>query len=203
MILDGFILIFIGYNSGILTKINKWDETKIYYMDVNFHIFSGLGGLISLLFNANTNKECLNLASFLTLMGFCASIALINISDFFIYMGIFSIICISNGHLQNFTINSIVKNFDENKRGVIWGYAYFFNQLGKFFFASLINIFHTNIKKGDIEISIFPIFIILMLQLIFIFILLNYIACRSKIKFLMEKENPNYKYEIYFIREIK
>lgn len=196
MILDGFILIFLGYNSGILTKINKWDDSKIYYLDINFHIFSGIGGLISLLFNANTNKESLNVASFLTLVAFCSSIALINISEFFIYLSVFALICISNGHLQNFSLNSIIKKFDENQRAVIMAYTYFFNQLGKFLFACLINKFHSQIKKGDIEISIFPIFLILIVQLILIFVILNYMGYRTKAKFLLEKENPDYRNEI-------
>lgn len=181
-LLDGFILIFIGYNSSILTKMNKWEESKIFYLDLNFHFSSALGGLFCLLFAKDTNREALNLAAIVTLIAFLVSIALINISSFFIYLSVFSIICISNGHLQNICVNAIVKKFSEKTRAVFWGYAYFFNQFGKFLFASLIFKFDKDVKDGKIDITIFPIFTIIMVQIVFIIILLTLMNKRSLLK---------------------
>lgn len=190
-ILDGFILIFIGYNSTILTKINKWEESKIFYLDLNFHLSSALGGLFCLLFAKDSNKDALNLAAIITLIAFLVSIALINISSFAIYLCVFSIICISNGHLQNICVNAIVKKFSEKTRAVFWGYAYFFNQFGKFLFASLIFKFDKDIKDGKIDITIFPIFTIIMIQIVFIIILLTLMKKRSilKQKIKLKKDN--------------
>lgn len=204
-ILDGFILIFIGYNSSILTKLNKWDESKIYLFDLNFHFFSALGGLLSLFFLTNTNNESLILAAFITLVAFLVSIALINISSFFIYLITFSIICLSNGHLQNISVNSIVKKISEKYRAIFWGYAYFFSQFGKFLFACLIIKFNKEIKEGKIDITIFPIFTLIMIQIVFIIILLNLMKKRSvlknKIKFHFENlENKLYENRIFILQ---
>jgi len=186
--LDGFILIFIGYNSSILTKINQWEESKIYYLDLNFHFSSALGGLFCLLFAKDTNQNALNLAAIITLTAFLVSIALINISSFTIYLSVFSIICISNGHLQNICVNAIVKKFSEKTRAVFWGYAYFFNQFGKFLFASLIFKFDKDIKEGKIDVTIFPIFTIIMIQIVFIIILLTLMKKRSLLKQKMKSK---------------
>jgi len=151
-------------------------------LDLNFHFSSALGGLICLLFAMDKNSQALSSAAVITLTAFFISIALINVSSFTIYFLIFSIICLSNGHLQNISVNSIVKKFSEKTRGIVWGYAYFFNQFGKFLFASLIYKFDKDIKEGKIDVTIFPIFTIIMIQIVFIIILLTLMKKRYLIK---------------------
>jgi len=75
-----------------------------------------------------------------------------------------------------------LKKFSEKTRAVFWGYTYFFNQFGKFLFASLIFKFDKDVKEGKIDITIFPIFTIIMVQNVFIIILLTLMSKRSMLK---------------------
>jgi hypothetical protein len=94
-LLDGFILIFIGYNTSILTRENKWETNKIIFIDIIYHLVSALGGIFSICTSGKSNMRGLFFGLCMLLSSFFASFYIIEIKNFSAYLMIFFVICMS------------------------------------------------------------------------------------------------------------
>jgi hypothetical protein len=187
--LDGFILIFIGYNSSILNKVWKWHEDSTSILNVIYHLVSAFGGVFSIYTTHISTKNGLNYAALFLMVAFILTIPLLNIKTYLLYIIIFSVICFSNGHLQNICTNLIVKKFSKTKRAAVYVFAYFFTQFGKFLFALIIYSYNEFIISGNLTVTILPIFVIIGAQIVVNIILINDINIKSNLKNSITKES--------------
>lgn len=94
---------------------------------------------------------------------------------------IFFVICFSNGHLQNICTTMIVKKFSKERRAAVYVLAYFFTQFGKFLFALIIYNYNDSIIQGKLAVTVYPIIILIIAQIVVNLILIN--SINEKIKF--------------------
>jgi hypothetical protein len=180
--LDGYILIFLGYNSSILNKEWNWDARYIPLLDVIYHLFTALGSLASCFTSYRNNSEGLNYAIIFNFLAFLFSFALMYVHSFFEYMIIFIVICLSNGHLQNMAVNWTVQKFDPQSRAVFFVFAECFNHVGKLIFASVLYANSEMISQGHLSITVFPILGLIMIQVVTNIVLLNVMKEKARMK---------------------
>jgi hypothetical protein len=189
--LDGFVLIFLGYNNSIISKEHKWQDNSVAILDIIFHIVSALGAILSIYTTKTSTYNGLLFSLYFSYAAFVGSLFLFEVRNFYVYSAIFIIICISNGHIQNICTTKIVKNFSSHTRPFFYVLAYNFTQFGKFLFSCIILKYNDTILKGDINTTVYPIILILFLQ-----ILINLVLTAEKRKkklYLINQENkfPN------------
>ena len=182
MFLDGFVLIFIGYNTSILSKQNKWEGHRLILIDVIYHLVSAFGGILSIFTSAGKNIKLLSIGLFTLLIAFVCSLYLIGIKKFPLYLIIFFVIGLSNGHIQNICTTQIVKKFSHSYRASIYVIVYTFTQFGKFFFALILFKKNDTISKGNITPTVYPITVILFMLIISYSIMLFFIRRKKNLK---------------------
>jgi hypothetical protein len=67
----------------------------------------------------------------------------------------------------------IVKQFSHKRRASVYGLAYIFTQFGKFLFALIIYNYNDQVMKGQLLITVIPIFILLIGQILINMILIS------------------------------
>jgi len=164
--LDGFLLIFIGYNTSILSKENKWQNHPLRLVDIVYHLISASGGVLSIYTGAQSNMSGIFFGLFISLTAFFCSFNLLEIKNFQFYLAVLFIICLSNGHIQNICTTQVVKKFSSEYRGIVYVFAYFFTQFGKFLFALILILKKELISKGKLIPTVIPIIILILLKII-------------------------------------
>ena len=216
--LDGYLLIFIGYNSTLLNQEWKVSPSLISLLEIMFHSNGALGGILSIPTCHFGNQIGMNFNLIFAISSIPITLLLYNTKSYSCYLFCISYICLSNGHLYNIGTNLIINKFSIYSRGSIFALIYFFNQFGKCFFSYLI---YKYMESGILIVSytIIPIFILFILQVIInlIMIMLYYEKAKSSIKkekiihmkytgnyyslqlyhYIRFSKNKNEKFEIY------
>jgi hypothetical protein len=187
--LDGYILIFLGYNSSILNKEWNWDARYITILDVLFHMLTAVGSLSSTLTSYRSNVGGLNYAILFNSLALLFSFALIYVHSFFEYVLIFSIICLSNGHLQNICVNLIVQKFHPQSRAFFYVFTECFNHVGKLIFASILYANNDIIEQGHLSITVCPILGFILIQIVTNIVLLTAMKEKARMKKRIGNEN--------------
>ena len=177
-LLDGYLLLFIGYNQSILRKEWKWNEENIEILNIIYHLITAIGGLFSSFSTNLTNLKGLNWNVFIAAISLIISFFLVGSNNFYLYSFSLSCICFSNGHLFNIGTNLIIYKFSNERRAFVYSLVLFFNQLGKFIFATIIYKFNSILLLGYLKITIFPINLLLICIL----------ACNISIVYYMIKK---------------
>ena len=164
--LDGYMLIFIGYNNSILNR--KWNlsQTHLLLIEFVYHITSALGGIISIPTCYFSNQIGMNYNFVFSLSAIPVSLFLFNTNSYFGYLICIGYICLSNGHLYNIGTNLIINKFSVYSRGSIFALIYFLNQVGKLVFAFFIFKYSTILQSGNIAVTIVPIVLLLIFEII-------------------------------------
>jgi hypothetical protein len=103
---------------------------------------------------------------FISVTAFFCSFNLVEIKNFQFYLAVLFIICLSNGHILNICTTQVVKKFSSEYRGIVYVFAYFFTQFGKFLFASILILKKELISKGKLIPTVIPIIILVLLEII-------------------------------------
>ena len=198
--LDGYLLIFIGYNSNILNKKWKLIQDHLSFLEIIYHLFNALGGIISIITCFDSNQIGINHSFILLTLSFFLTIILIFIKSFHGYLIIIAFISLANGHLYNIGTDLIVNKFSPKYRGVIFTIIYFFNQFGKLFFSLFIYVYCNSINSGKISFTIIPLIFLILLGIMFN-CLLMFLYYR---KYLEKNNKENLEFNLEdFIRFIK
>lgn len=165
--LDGYLLIFIGYNNTILNK--KWGLSSSYLLliEIVYHLSSALGGIASIPTCHFGNKIGMNYNLILSVSAIVSTFCLYKTESYFKYLLTIGFICFCNGHLYNIGTNLIINKFSITQRGGIFALIYFFNQIGKLLFSVFIWKYNSLLVQGKIQITILPILALLLLQFVF------------------------------------
>ena len=171
--LDGYLLIFIGYNNSILNR--KWNlsATHMLLLEIIYHFTSALGGILSIPTCYFSNQIGMNFNFIFALSTIPSIFILFHTDSYITYIISISHICLSNGHLYNIGTNLIINKFSTHKRGSIFALIYFFNQFGKLIFSIFIFNYSAVLQSGNITLTIHPILFIMFIQIIINMFLLN------------------------------
>jgi len=82
----------------------------------------------------------------------------------------------------------IIYKFSPKTRAFIFSIVLFFNQFGKFVFATIIYKFNNILLSGELKITIFPIIILLLLKLVLNIFVVSLIINKIKLKTQMKTE---------------
>ena len=171
--LDGYLLIFIGYNNSILNR--KWNlsATHMLLLEIIYHFTGALGGILSIPTCYFSNQIGMNFNFIFALSTIPSIFILFHTDSYITYIISISHICLSNGHLYNIGTNLIINKFSTHTRGSIFALIYFFNQFGKLIFSVFIFNYSAVLQSGNITLTIHPILFIMFLQIIINMFLLN------------------------------
>ena len=171
--LDGYMLIFIGYNNSILNR--KWNlsQSHLLFLEIVYHITSALGGILSIPTCYFSNQIGMNYNFVFGLTAIPIAFLLFNTESYFFYLITIGYVCLANGHLYNIGTNLIINKFSCYSRGSVFALIYFFGQFGKLIFAFFIFNYSTALQKGDIEITVIPIIVLLCFEVIVNFFMLQ------------------------------
>ena len=184
--LDGYLLIFIGYNSTLLNQEWKVSPSLISLLEIMFHFNGALGGIISIPTCHFGNQIGMNFNIIFAVLSLPIILLLYNTKSYFCYLFCICYICLANGHLYNIGTNLIINKFSIYSRGSIFALIYFFNQFGKCFFSYLIyKYMESGIKI--ILYTIIPIIVVFLLQVIANLIMIILYFEKSKISIKREK----------------
>jgi hypothetical protein len=140
-------------------------------LDILYHLTSALGSILSIFTTSAQTRLGLIYGLVFSSIGLFFSCSLIKIQDYHLYLITFFLVSLSNGHLQNISSTLIVKKYSTNLRAAVYVLAYFFSQFGKFLFASIIYKFSQILTNLNLSYTVYPIIIMIILQLLFIYLL--------------------------------
>lgn len=171
--LDGYVLLFLTYNSSIFKKQWQWTQSQVFSLNIVYHLMSGLGSLFSIITAKNGIKIGLHYSLALNTITMLFTLPILNSHSFMVYFVSFFFVFLTNGHLLNICTNMLVEEFSHIFRAPFFSFAFFFGQFGKFILACIIFKFYKYINHGRLMITLAPIIVCLMLKLIITCLLIN------------------------------
>ena len=94
--LDGYMLIFIGYNNSILNR--KWNlsQSHLLFLEIVYHITSALGGILSIPTCYFSNQIGMNYNFVFGLTAIPIAFLLFNTESYFFYLITIWYVCLAN-----------------------------------------------------------------------------------------------------------
>lgn len=161
--LDGFALLFLSYNSPIMKSVWSWDSNSVFILNAIYHLMSGFGAFLSTFSSQNGYKEGLYFGSFISLLTLFFSFPLLFSNSVYAFYLAFFFIFFSTGHNLNICTNLLIEQFDLSIRAPVFALAMVFNQIGKFIFACIILSYYKEMNRGELLVSVIPIFVCVFL----------------------------------------